>query len=111
MKFLFLGIVLINIVFFIWEYRKGAPEIYLPPVYENSLASTKYAQKISLLTEVRHTVEVNVIPVQQSIDVSNIDADKILEMEMKQLGIVNNTELKKVFNEIMPENIPTSVLD
>jgi len=38
--------VLINITFFLWEYRKGAPEIYLPAVIEYSTAN---AEKIVLL--------------------------------------------------------------
>ncbi|TXL05490.1 hypothetical protein BMR07_09465, partial [Methylococcaceae bacterium CS1] len=37
---------LINIIFFFWEYRKGAPEVYLPPVIEYAKNN---AQKIFLI--------------------------------------------------------------
>ena len=50
-KILFLCVFLVNIVFFLWEYRKGAPEIYLPPSYENSIGLASYAEKIILLSE------------------------------------------------------------
>ncbi|MBE0468468.1 MAG: hypothetical protein IBX55_03045 [Methyloprofundus sp.] len=50
MKFLFLSILLSNIVFFFWEYRKGAPEIYLPKNIE-SQTSNANPQQIFLLSE------------------------------------------------------------
>ena len=46
MKFVFFLSLLINIIFFLWEYRKGAPDIYLPPTFEYSKSDT---QKIVLL--------------------------------------------------------------
>ncbi len=46
MKFVFFLILLINIAFFLWEYRKGAPDIYLPPPIEYS---TRDTQKIILI--------------------------------------------------------------
>ncbi len=50
MKFLFLSILLCNIIFFFWEYRKGAPEIYLPNSIENKLNNDNSSQ-IFLLSE------------------------------------------------------------
>ncbi len=50
MKFLFLSILLVNIVFFFWEYRKGAPEIYFPTNIENT-ADYDSQQQIFLLSE------------------------------------------------------------
>lgn len=49
MKVVFFFILLVNIIFFFWEYRKGAPAIYLPPVTE---ATTFKADKIILLKSV-----------------------------------------------------------
>jgi hypothetical protein len=46
-KFIFFLTVLINITFFLWEYRKGAPEVYLPQRLEHSQAD---AQNIILLS-------------------------------------------------------------
>ena len=51
-KILFLSVVLINVVFFFLQYRKGAPEIYLPPYYETSTDSASHTKKISLLSEI-----------------------------------------------------------
>jgi len=48
-KFLFLSILLANIVFFFWEYRKGAPNIYYPSSVVNSHFSTEL--QIFLLSE------------------------------------------------------------
>lgn len=50
MRFLFLSILLCNIVFFFWEYRKGAPEIYLPISIENKVSNDNPSQ-IFLLSE------------------------------------------------------------
>lgn len=47
MKFVFFLTLFINITFFLWEYRKGAPDIYLPPAYKYS---ENDAQKIVLLS-------------------------------------------------------------
>jgi len=47
-KFVFSLALLINITFFLWEYRKGAPDIYLPTPIEYSTIDT---QKIILLNE------------------------------------------------------------
>lgn len=49
MKVVFFFILLVNIIFFFWEYRKGAPAIYLPPITE---ATTFNAHKITLLKSV-----------------------------------------------------------
>jgi hypothetical protein len=49
-RFLFLSILLCNIVFFFWEYRKGAPEIYLPISIENKVSNDNPSQ-IFLLSE------------------------------------------------------------
>ncbi|NOR80255.1 MAG: hypothetical protein GQ529_05395 [Methyloprofundus sp.] len=51
-KIIFLSVVLINFVFFFLQYRKGAPEIYLPPDYETSTGSASHTQKIRLLSEI-----------------------------------------------------------
>lgn len=48
MKFVFFLTLLVNIVFFLWEYRKGAPSVYLPPAFEYSASD---AQQILLLTK------------------------------------------------------------
>ncbi len=48
MKFVFFLTLLVNIIFFLWEYRKGAPSVYLPPPFEYSASD---AQQILLLTE------------------------------------------------------------
>lgn len=48
MKFVFFLVLLINITFFLWEYRKGAPDIYLPPPIESANSDT---QKIILLSK------------------------------------------------------------
>ncbi len=110
MKVLFLCVFLINIIFFVWEYRKGAPEIYLPPNYEKSLGSAKYVQQIKLLTEISEIKELadqgSAIPIQQSARKSNIDTDnEIFAIETQQLGLVNNTGLQMIFSEIVAENI------
>jgi len=47
-KFVFLAAMLVNIIFFFWEYRLGAPEIYLPPATKSA---TLNAQKIILLSQ------------------------------------------------------------
>ncbi len=41
MKLVFFLCLLINITFFLWEYRKGAPGIYLPPAFEYSESDAK----------------------------------------------------------------------
>lgn len=51
MRILFLLVFLLNIAFFLWEYRKGAPEIYWLPTYENKVGSSYVEQKIILLSE------------------------------------------------------------
>ncbi|MCK5354399.1 MAG: hypothetical protein KAJ63_04725 [Methyloprofundus sp.] len=58
-KIIFLAILLINIVFFFSQARKGAPEIYLPSNYENSIASTRGTQEIMLLSEVSELTSQN----------------------------------------------------
>lgn len=45
MKIIFFFTLLINITFFLWEHRKGAPEIYLPTPFAYSTANS---QKITL---------------------------------------------------------------
>lgn len=50
-KIIFLCVFLVNIVFFFWQYRKGTPEIYLPPNYEDSIGKASGFQKILLLSE------------------------------------------------------------
>jgi len=50
-KFIFLAIMLVNIVFFLWQLRIGAPGIYLPPNYEKRIAHSAGRQKIILLSE------------------------------------------------------------
>lgn len=52
MRILFLCVLLVNIVFFLWQYRQGAPDVYLPPSYESHRGSARYDQKILLLSEV-----------------------------------------------------------
>lgn len=50
-RILFLFIFLLNIVFFFWEYRRGAPGIYLPPNYEVHASSNIDEHKIVLISK------------------------------------------------------------
>lgn len=52
MKFIFFLVLLINSIFFLWQYRKGAPEIYLPRLEKNSSASTETIILLDHLPEV-----------------------------------------------------------
>jgi len=60
-KFLFLFILLINSSFFLWEYRKGAPEIYLPHRFEDNKPAQVGANKIVLVSELADTREERVV--------------------------------------------------
>ncbi len=92
MRIIFLCIILINIIFFIWEYRKGAPEIYLPVHYENNSVSDKYQYKILLLAEndeLQSTQKGAKINAQQPTATSNDAGSETLIKESKTHGIVN----------------------
>jgi len=85
-KFLFLSILLGNIVFFFWEYRKGAPEIYLPTDIERK-ASNDNQQQIFLLSELPAKVVPLEVDSANNHEVSVPDAPFI---EPKQEFLANN---------------------
>ncbi len=100
MKFLFLSILLGNIVFFFWEYRKGAPEIYLPISIENKAVNDNQ-QKIFLLSE----LPAKVVPLE--IDSANNKEVSVPEapfIESKQELLANN-DFVGPLNNIEQENI------
>jgi len=112
MRILFLCVLLVNIVFFLWQYRKGAPDVYLPPSYENSLGSSKYAQKIMLLSEINSTKELpggadtSKVLSQQSVAPSRIDVgNKSLLREVKPHSIVHYTTKSHSVEQINSELI------
>lgn len=85
MKFVFFLTLLVNIVFFLWEYRKGAPAVYLPPAFKYS---TSDAQQILLLTEAR-------VLTQQAIGQAATDKKRI-EQQVKPViteAFVEKSEL------------------
>jgi len=99
-KFLFLSILLGNIVFFFWEYRKGAPEIYLPTDIERK-ASNDNQQQIFLLSE----LPAKVVPLE--IDSANNNEVSVPEapfIEPKQELLANN-DFVGPLNNIEQENI------
>jgi len=99
-KFLFLSILLGNIVFFFWEYRKGAPEIYLPISIENKAVNDNQ-QKIFLLSE----LPAKVVPLE--IDSANNKEVSVPEapfIESKQELLANN-DFVGPLNNIEQENI------
>ena len=111
MKILFLCVFLANIVFFIWEFRKGAPEVYLPPSYENSIGIQNHSQKIMLLSELpeamRRTSEADLNSekhAQQSEVPSDTEVANETLIESKQPVIVNNETGKPSNNEILTGN-------
>jgi len=79
-KFLFLSILLGNIVFFFWEYRKGAPEIYLPISIENKAVNDNQ-QKIFLLSE----LPAKVVPLE--IDTANNSEVSVPDIHSEELFI------------------------
>ncbi|NOQ63128.1 MAG: hypothetical protein GQ582_01290 [Methyloprofundus sp.] len=89
-RIIFFGLVLINIIFFFWEYRKGAPEIYLPPSFENHADSTRYAEKIVLLSEVAKQKPVILVAEKPHEAVAN----KVVEQEPQE--IVADAKLQKI---------------
>ena len=100
MKFLFLSILLGNIVFFFWEYRKGAPEIYLPTDIERK-ASNDNQQLISVPSE----LPAKVIPLE--IDSANNNEVSVPEapfIEPKQ-ELLANDDFVGPLNKIEQENI------
>jgi len=99
-KFLFLSILLGNIVFFFWEYRKGAPEIYLPTDIERK-ASNDNQQQIFLLSE----LPAKVVPLE--IDSANNNEVSVPEapfIEPKQ-ELLANDDFVGPLNKIEQENI------
>jgi len=99
-KILFLSILLGNIVFFFWEYRKGAPEIYLPISIENKAVNDNQ-QKIFLLSE----LPAKVVPLE--IDSANNKEVSVPEapfIESKQELLANN-DFVGPLNNIEQENI------
>ncbi len=95
MKFLFLSILLGNIVFFFWEYRKGAPEIYLPTNIESKASNEN--QQIFLLSE----LPAKVVPLEiDSANNNEVNVPEASFIEPKQellanddfVGPLNNTE-------------------
>lgn len=57
-KSLFLCILVVNLIFFFLEYRKGAPNIYQRDNYVNQFESSRTAKQITLLSENIHVLEV-----------------------------------------------------
>ena len=111
-RILFLCVVLVNIVFFFWEYRKGAPGIYLPLSYEISLESSKYAQKIMLLSELNSTKELpggadtSKVLSQQSVVPTRLDAGhESLLKEAKTHSITHYTTKSHSVEQINSELI------
>ena len=110
-KILFLCVVLVNIVFFIWEFRKGAPEVYLPPSYENSIGSESYDQKIILLSELPEAMkrtgeaDPNSEKLDQQTEVpSDTEIANETLIEPRQPVIANNEIGKPSNNEILTGN-------
>jgi hypothetical protein len=99
-KFLFFSILLGNIVFFFWEYRKGAPEIYLPTDIERK-ASNDNQQQIFLLSELPAKVVSLEIDSANNNEVSVPDASFI---ESKQARLANN-DFVGPLNNIGQENV------
>jgi len=103
-KFLFLSILLGNIVFFFWEYRKGAPEIYLPTSVENKAVNDNQ-KKIFLLSE----LPVKVIPL--AIDSANNSEVSVPDIHSEELFIgpkqklTANGDFVGPLNSIEQENI------
>lgn len=133
-KILFLCVFLVNVVFFFWQYRKGAPEIYLPPSYENNLDSAKYTQKIMLLSEVSGAKELDKVvelseeensysdlfiaplAVQNAIEsavkqrpAEQINTELIQTKQNSELGdLVVETDPGRINNELMDVDIDTT---
>ncbi|MCF7969989.1 MAG: hypothetical protein K9L22_02350 [Methylococcaceae bacterium] len=87
MKFLFLSILLINIVFFFWEQRKGAPEIYFSIDTESNADHEKQKQ-IFLFSELPPKVAL------LEIDSVSDDQTIVSEENYQELSVdpLNNTE-------------------
>lgn len=132
-KILFLCVFLVNVVFFFWQYRKGAPEIYLPPSYENNLDSAKYTQKIMLLSEVSGAKELDKVvelseeensysdlfiaplAVQNAIEsavkqrpAEQINTELIQTKQNSELGDLVETDPGRLNNELMDVDIDTT---
>lgn len=133
-KIIFLCVFLVNVVFFFWQYRKGAPEIYLPPSYENNLDSAKYTQKIMLLSEVSGAKELDKVvelseeensysdlfiaplAVQNAIEsavkqrpAEQINTELIQTKQNSELGdLVVETDPGRINNELMDVDIDTT---
>ena len=104
MKFLFLSILLGNIIFFFWEYRKGAPEIYLPASIESKAGIDNHPQ-IFLLSE----LPAKVVPLE--IDSANNNEVSILAIHSEESFIgpkqelLANNDFVGSLNNIEPTNI------
>jgi len=99
-KFLFLSILLCNIVFFFWEYRKGAPDIYLPASIE-SKASNDNQQQIFLLSE----LPAKVVPLGgDSANNKEISVPEASFIEPKQ-ELLANDDFIGPLNSIEQDNI------
>lgn len=100
MKFLFLSILLGNIVFFFWEYRKGAPEIYLPTSIENKAVNDNQ-QQIFLLSELPAKVIL--------LEVDSISNKEVSAPEGSFIGpkqeLLANDDFVGPLNNIEQENI------
>lgn len=76
MKFLFLFIVLINSFFFLWEYRKGAPEVYLKYHFEDNKLLEPGVNNIVL---VRELMDVRVEPEPEAVLITEANIDSPIE--------------------------------
>jgi hypothetical protein len=91
-KFIFFLTVLINITFFLWEYRKGAPEVYLPQRLEHSQAD---AQNIILLSNPPEIPEEKI----NSIDVGQ---DQPVSQPAQQLITGNQNSVVALISKSQP---------
>ncbi len=127
MKLLCFFILLINISFFLWEYRKGAPDVYKPQDVTAYASRTQGKQQIFLTSELpsveKNTTQVAAtMPVQKietealtvavdSVGANDINGDLLLSASLAELKIVDalSTYLAKEFIPPLYEQLESTI--
>ncbi|NOQ13073.1 MAG: hypothetical protein GQ583_01150 [Methyloprofundus sp.] len=98
MKLFCLFILLINISFFFWEYRKGAPEIYQPQEVTAYVSRGHDTEQIFLLSELppeeKNTIQVAVTTQRQEVATEELTlaADFALDVNDLKVQSIDNDE-------------------
>ncbi|MDC9729704.1 MAG: hypothetical protein PSN04_10345 [Methyloprofundus sp.] len=105
MKALFFSILIFNMAFFLWEYRKGAPEVYYPEE-EHEILSDNTQQIIFLPEEMPERVtEIKVAEVEVFKQNDFFDGDKVDVDEPVELALVEENSIPEEVDSGVKESL------